>query len=84
MKNFKKLSRDEMKNALGGRSCTLTVRNANGTYTTYSGTCDTKIVSAGGMTGAGAEYGLPMTESFCNIGDGVSYPLTSNGGVSRC
>jgi len=82
MKNFKKLSREELKNTFGGKkACTLTVRNPNGTYTTYSGTCSTELVTGG--LGSG-EVGIPVTQSFCDIGNGVAYPLSSNGGNSRC
>ncbi len=80
MKNFKKLSREELRNTVGGKKvCTLTFKNANGTYTTYSGTCDTL-----GSLAAPGEYILASTISFCNIGNGIAYDLSSNGGESRC
>lgn len=81
MKNFKKLSREEMKNVFGGQSCSLVVQQSDGSYRTYSGTCKTK--SLGASEAAGAEF-LLASYSYCDIGNGVSYPLSSNGGNSRC
>ena len=81
MKNFKKLSREELKNTFGGlKSCKLGVPNGNGGYTTYTGTCDTISTTFG----APGEYGLNPGISFCNTGDGVAHVLSSNGGESRC
>lgn len=85
MKNFKKLSREELKNTFGGlRSCKLVVPNGNGSYTTYSGSCDGQlqpkpVMNADGSVGIGLVY-----VSFCNIGDGVVHTLTSNSGYSTC
>lgn len=85
MRNFKKLSREELKNIVGGvKSCKLVFPDGNGGYITKTGSCDTMIVSGGGMTGAGPEYGLPVSQSFCNIGNGVAYTLSSNNGSSNC
>ena len=81
MKNFKKLSREELKSVQGGQACTLTVKQSDGSYKTYSGECKTKSLGLG--AGAGPEY-LLASYSYCDIGNGVSYPLTSNGGNSRC
>lgn len=81
MKNFKKLSREELRNTKGGESCSLVVKQADGSYKTYSGSCKTK--SMGFTEAAGPEF-LLATYSYCDIGNGVSYPLTSNGGNSRC
>lgn len=83
MKNFKKLSREELKSVNGGlaaSTCSLVVQQSDGTYKTYSGVCKTKFI---GSESAGPEF-LLASVSYCDIGNGVSYPLTSNGGVSRC
>lgn len=81
MKNFKKLSREELRNVSGGTGCSLVMQQADGSYKTYSGTCKTKSMGFG--AGAGAEY-LLASYSYCDIGNGVAYPLSSNGGESRC
>lgn len=82
MKNFKKLSREELKNTFGGlRACKLVIKQADGTYTTSLGTCDEQIITYYNS------YGNPVysnTQSFCNTGDGEMHNLTSNGGQSRC
>ena len=85
MENFKKLSREELKNTFGGkRGCTLTVRNANGTFTTMTGTCDSQFEPTVNSNSDGsASLGLALV-SFCNTGDGVAHALSSNGGASRC
>ncbi|MCT3692604.1 hypothetical protein HZP84_12365 [Elizabethkingia anophelis] len=70
MKNFKKLSRSQLKSVSGGIACTLVVKQANGTFKTYSGTC-----TAPPFFGTGGYY--------CETGLGRQ-ELTSNGGVSRC
>jgi hypothetical protein len=86
MKNFKKLSREELKNVFGGKGCKLVVANANGTYTTYSGVCKTPVTLEWVSTGldTGGFYPVASGPSFCDTGDGVAHNLSSNGGVSRC
>lgn len=82
MKNFKKLSREELKNTFGGkRACKLVIANANGTFTTLDGNCDSYVVAAGVF---GDMMPVAKSVSFCNTGDGVAYPLSSNGGSSNC
>lgn len=84
MKNFKKLSREELKNTFGGkRSCKLVVPNGSGGYNTISGTCDSQLQTVVVANGGQAEFGLAMV-SFCNTGDGVAHSLSSNGGNSNC
>ncbi|RBI93850.1 bacteriocin-like protein [Elizabethkingia bruuniana] len=71
MKNFKKLSRTDLKKVTGrGLACTYSIQDRNGNWTTFSGECRS----------------WPGSESaYCDIGVG-SGPLrvTSNGGKSRC
>lgn len=83
MKNFKKLSREELKSVNGGKadgkSCKLVIMSPNGTSVTYTGTCsitvDYNYIN-------GTSY--PTTRSYCNVGLGSSVPLTSNNGSSYC
>lgn len=70
MKNFKKLSREELKNVAGGRACSVAVQQSNGTWITETGTC-----RAPQFFGSGPYY--------CETGNG-NVPLSSNGGVSHC
>lgn len=79
MKNLKKLSRQDLKEITGGKPCTLSVKAPNGTWTTYSGTCNTTVT----MVQITDDYSVPVKHSYCNAGLG-DVPLTSNGGVSRC
>ena len=73
-----------MKNVFGGTGCSLVVPNANGTYTTIAGVCNTKTVKTLIADGAGGVQGHTEQQSFCDTGDGVAHTLSSNGGVSRC
>lgn len=84
MKNFKKLSREELKNTFGGlKACKLVIKQPNGTYVTEYGTCDAKVIGHNNYGNyGGAAYAT--TQSFCNLGDGEMHNLTSNGGHSRC
>ncbi|MVO08981.1 hypothetical protein GOQ30_07355 [Flavobacterium sp. TP390] len=83
MKNFKKLSREELKSVFGGiKACTLTVKQSDGSYITYNGTC--KFEMAFEVDALGHVYPVSTGNSFCDTGDGVSHTLTSNGGRSRC
>jgi bacteriocin-like protein len=83
MKNFKKLSREELKNVMGGKgACKLVVANANGTYTTYSGTCVVPVSME--MDAMGHVWPVANGPAFCDTGDHVSHTLSSNGGQSRC
>ncbi|NJM80563.1 MAG: hypothetical protein HC854_14835 [Flavobacterium sp.] len=82
MKNFKKLSREELKSVFGGQACTLTVKQSDGSYITYSGTCDRKVTMH--YDSLNDSYYSSVGPSFCNTGDGVAHTLTSNGGKSRC
>jgi hypothetical protein len=55
--------------------------NSNGTYTTYSGSCDTTYTSTYDPL---SDSFYISSSSFCNTGDGVAHTLSSNGGNSRC
>ena len=83
------LSRNEQKNVNGGKlpgggkGCKLVAPNGNGGYTTYSGTCDTGITGISGYLCDGCPMPSVSTASFCNIGDGVIYPL-KGGASSNC
>lgn len=81
MENFKKLSREEMKNTLGGKACKLVMPDGHGGFKTFIGTCGEAVVST---TSWGIGVSNYTTRSFCDIGNGVAYPLTSNGGNSTC
>ncbi|MEM0542602.1 hypothetical protein WFZ85_08225 [Flavobacterium sp. j3] len=83
MKNFKKLSREELKNTFGGRSCKLVTVAANGTTITQSGTCSTTFQAVPGYYNGSFGWVLEAV-SYCNTGDGVAHTLSSNGGNSRC
>ncbi len=72
MKNLKKLTREELRNVAGGRACSIAIQQPNGSWITYPGSCG--YVSGGGGQGS----------MQCNIGTGLTYELSSNGGVSRC
>jgi hypothetical protein len=79
MTNFKKLSRNELKNVFGGQSCSLTIQGSDGQWITRTGTCKTKttlITASGGIA-------ITDTSSYCETGIG-QVPLSSNGGTSRC
>lgn len=78
---MKKLSKDEMKNVVGGVEigdgglfckdgpCTLAIQGDDGSWTTRSGNC---------------RFDWFGTNScYCDVGLGV-VPVTSNGGISRC
>jgi hypothetical protein len=82
MEKFKKLSREELKNTFGGRSCKLVVPNGNGGYTTYTGTCDNSSTST--YDSLSNSFYVTIGQNYCNIGDGVVRALASNGGNSRC
>lgn len=74
LSDIKVLTRAEKKGIFGGfhftdKGCTLTVQNANGTYTTYSGTC----VTSGGSAWCGVQS-LNYQQ----------HALSSNGSKSRC
>ena len=83
MKNFKKLSREELKNTFGGQACTLTIQGSDGTWTTRTWTCQTRQVTKVGDSTATIIWNLLTAESYCETGLGY-IPVTSNGGVSRC
>ena len=98
MKNFKKLSRKELKNVFGGLSNPLEFLTADdnnggkcgGSCTLYiqdpvTGQWKPNYGSCSyvqGNTNAGTGY--PQGSCQCNIGSGQTYQLQSNGGVSRC
>lgn len=78
------LSRNEQKNVNGGlRACKIVFLKPDGTSYTKSGTCDTST-SFSGMLCENCPMPSATTTSFCNVGDGVMYSLTSNGGNSYC
>ena len=85
MKNFKKLSREELRNTFGGKSCSIAIQGSDGTWTTRKGTCtavpkDTKV---GDSTMSIFLDTISTPQSYCETGLG-NIPVTSNGGVSRC
>lgn len=97
MKNFKKLSRQELKNVFGGVDTGLSIDpGPEGGSGTCGGSCiiyiqdyngqwkpnDGKCGFVSGNTNAGTGY--PQGSCQCNIGSGQTYQLQSNGGVSRC
>ncbi|UPT71850.1 MAG: hypothetical protein M0D53_05980 [Flavobacterium sp. JAD_PAG50586_2] len=82
MTNFKKLSREELRNTFGGKSCKLVVPNGSGGYDTLVGNCDTYTTV--NSIPVGDLMPGTITRSFCNVGNNVSYSLSSNGGNSRC
>ena len=70
MKNFKKLSRNELRNVSGGRrACSIAIQGSDGTWTTRTGSCTSTFFGI-----------LPST---CDVGLG-QVELTSNGGQSHC
>lgn len=72
MKNFKKLSRENLRTSHGGkRACSIAIQGSDGTWTTRTGYCS----SAGPIEGLGPSY--------CETGLG-NISITSNGGRSRC
>lgn len=81
-----KLTRNEMRYVMAGSGsgggCKLVVQNANGTYTTYSGTCVTPVSYE--VDAMGHVWPVASGSSFCDTGDGVAHTLSSNGGQSRC
>ena len=79
MKNFKKLSREELKNVFGGQSCTLTIQGSDGSWITRSGTCK-KVMT---LVAISDDISIPQTHSYCETGIG-EVSLSSNGGNSRC
>lgn len=84
MKKFenlgKVLSKAEQKMILGGTTdaCSMTYKDANGTWITEPGNCDS-IVAMGALPD------MTLVIPFCHTAS-FSGPaaLTSNGGVSRC
>jgi hypothetical protein len=40
MKNFKKLSREDLRNVNGGRGCSVAIQGTDGTWVTRTGTCN--------------------------------------------
>ncbi len=79
MKNFKKLSREELKNTFGGlRACKLVIQGSDGSWITRTGTCST-AVDMNYINGTP----YPTTHSYCDAGLG-DVPLSSNGGNSNC
>jgi hypothetical protein len=68
MKNFKKLSREALRNVNGGRGCSVAIQGTDGTWVTRTGTCANR---PGGLA------------SYCETGLG-NVSLTSNEGISHC
>lgn len=68
MKNLKKITRNDLKHIVGGKTpCKHVIQGSDGTWVTRTGYC---VESLGGG-------------GFCNTGLGQT-KVTSNGGVSRC
>ena len=82
MKNLKKLSRNELRNVVGGRACSIVVKQPNGTYITYKGTCTTTQPPNDPAMSALIGWAL-SSPGYCETGMG-NLTLTSNGGVSHC
>jgi hypothetical protein len=83
LKNVREtLTRTEMKaiNGGSGGDCKLVVANANGTYTTYNGTCNVPVTYE--FDSMGHLWPVASGPAFCDTGDGVSHTITSNGGQS--
>ncbi len=85
MKNFKKLSREDLRNVNGGKACSLTVQQPNGSWVTYQGQCkgvvDDYTISSNGSGGTTIQ--ITASHRYCEAGFG-EVALSSNGGVSRC
>ncbi|MCL1676814.1 bacteriocin-like protein [Elizabethkingia meningoseptica] len=83
MKNLKRLSRTELKKVGGGKACSLTVQQADGSYKTYQGTCQVTVDSVVQTSSGGGTQFQYEIHRYCEAGFG-EVGLTSNGGVSRC
>jgi len=83
MKNFKKLSRNELKDVQGGRACSVAIQNSNGSWTTHYGVCASKVNTDVGNEFSQLVGSATGGNNYCNFGQGV-VAVTSNGGVSRC
>lgn len=83
MKNLKKLSREELRNVNGGKSCSLTVKQKDGSYRTYAGTCATTVDSQEFIATSNGVRVQFTTHQYCEAGFGET-ALSSNGGRSRC
>jgi hypothetical protein len=83
MKNFKKLSREELRNTFGGQACTLTIQGSDGKWITRVGVCKrvSKEIHAGDSA-ISIALGM-LSGSYCETGLG-NVSVTSNGGNSRC
>ncbi|WP_294219443.1 hypothetical protein [uncultured Chryseobacterium sp.] len=71
MKNFKKLTRENLRSIKGGRACSIAIQGSDGRWTTRTGTCQ----PVGPVAGVGSSY--------CETGLGNIH-LSSNDGVSHC
>lgn len=84
MTNLKRLSRNDLKDVLGGRrACSVAVKQANGSWVTHQGECKTAV---DGQTFINNGNGLTIqfsTHQYCETGSGEQ-SLSSNGGVSHC
>ena len=84
LKGGEMLSREQMKNLMGGDSgssgqanpapctdskCTMSIQGSDGSWVTRSGNC--------------AFSSIIQNTCYCDVGLGVT-PVTSNSGVSRC
>ncbi|MEY8758690.1 bacteriocin-like protein [Chryseobacterium tongliaoense] len=79
MKNLKKLSKNELKNVLGGvKACSVAIQKPDGSWVTHQGICAYvyNTTSPNGVTYNGTYY--------CNTGTGNNHVITSNGGISHC
>ena len=78
MKNFKKLSREELKNTFGGlKACKLVIQGSDGKWITRNGSCET-------TTSVSYLGDIPFvsTSSYCETGLG-DVPL-KGGRNSNC
>ncbi|HAH55555.1 MAG TPA: hypothetical protein DCM02_09840 [Flavobacterium sp.] len=81
MKNFKKLSREELKKTVGGQACRHVIQGADGRWTTRKGTCRQAVEPSESISGMIID--LITSPMYCDTGLG-EVAVTSNGGRSRC
>jgi hypothetical protein len=91
IKNYynEKLSRNEMKNVMGGTACSYTWQDSAGAWHTETGHCATTTTAhltfGGGTALNTLEYLMGETIGFCSTPSHQNpTTLTSNGGVSKC
>lgn len=79
MKNLKKLSRQDLRNVIGGRrACAHFIQGNNGEWIRRDGECVTTV-----EWHQVGDVSVPVKTSYCDTGLG-QVNVTSNGGQSRC